>query len=74
MDEDKEGLVVMLLKEGSTGHAIRLFREETGADREKARHAIAELSRRHGLPSRRNRLLPLVLIGLAGLLGLAIAF
>ncbi len=74
MDEDKEGLVVMLLKEGSVGHAIRLYREETGADHEKAKHAVAELSRRHGVSARGNRLLALVLVGLAGLLGLAIAF
>jgi hypothetical protein len=74
MDEDKEGLVVMLLKEGSMGHAIRLYREETGADYEKAKHAVAELSRRHGVAHRSNRLLPLLLVGLAGLLGLVVAF
>lgn len=64
----------MLLNEGSMGHAIRLYSEETGADHEKAKHAVAELSRRHGISAKRNGLLPLILVGLAGLLGLAIAF
>lgn len=64
----------MLLKEGSMDHAIRLYREETGANRDEAKHAVAELSRRHGIRPRSNRLLPLLLAGLAGLLYLMIAF
>ena len=74
MDEEREGLVLMLLEQGSTRHAIQLYREETGADREHAQRAIAELARRHGIrPSRRNWL-PMVLVWLAGLAGAALVF
>lgn len=64
----------MLLKEGSTSHAIHMYREETGADLERARHAVAELSRRHGIAARPRGWMPLILIGLAGLLCAMVVF
>jgi len=74
MDEDREGLVLMLLEEGSTGHAIQMYREETGVDLEHAKHAVAELSRKHGIVSRPRGWMPLILIGPAGLVGAMVAF
>jgi hypothetical protein len=74
MDEDREGLVLMLLEEGSTGHAIEMYREETGVDLEHAKRAVAELARQHGIEGRRTRWLPLFLVGLAGLLSAMVAF
>ncbi len=74
MDEDREGLVLMLLKEGSTGHAVQMYREETGTNLEHAKCAVAELSRQHGIAAKPSGWMPLILIGLAGLLGAMVAF
>jgi hypothetical protein len=74
MDQDREGLLLLLLKEGSTRHAVELYREETGATREEASRAVEELARRHGISRRGSRLVPILLAGLAGLLGAILAF
>ena len=74
MDQDNEGLVLLLLKEGSTRHAIELYREEMGVTRQEARRAIADMARRHDVPLQRSGLIPILLAGLAGLLGTLIAF
>ena len=74
MDQDREGLVVLLLKEGSTRHAVELYREETGVTQQAARRAVEEMARRHGIPRRRYRIVPILLAGLAGLLGTFLAF
>ena len=52
MNENISGLILLLLREGSTKHAVELYREETGASREEARRFVAELAERHGLRSR----------------------
>lgn len=74
MDQNNEGLVLLLLKEGSTRHAIELYREEMGVTRQEARRAIADMARRHDVPLQRSGLVPILLAGLAGLLGTLIAF
>ena len=73
-DQDREGLIILLLQEGSTRHAIELYREETGVSWEDAVEAVGNLSRRHGIPMRRNRLVPWLVAGMAALLGSALAF
>ena len=73
-DQDREGLLVLLLQEGSADHAIELYCDETGASWEDATAAVTELSRRHGIPIRRNRLIPWLVVGMAALLGSALAF
>lgn len=73
-DQDREGLIILLLQEGSTRHAIELYREETSVSWEDAAEAVADLSRRHGIPLRRSRLVPWLVAGLAALLGSALAF
>ena len=73
-NQDHEGLIVLLLQEGSTRHAVELYREETGASWEDASEAVAELSRRHGITMRRNRLIACLVAGLATLVGSALAF
>jgi hypothetical protein len=73
-DQDREGLIILLLQEGSTRHAIELYCEETGVSWEDAVEAVANLSRRHGIPVRRNRLVPWLVAGMAALLGSALAF
>ena len=74
MDRDREGLLLLLLQEGSPRHAIELYQEETGAAPEEARVAIKQLAQQHGVRLRRSGVLPLVLAGLAGLLGTVLAF
>lgn len=74
MDQDREGLVLLLLKEGSTRHAIELYREETGVTQHEANRAVGDLARRNDISLRRNRLVPVLLAGLAGLLGTLLAF
>ena len=74
MDQDREGLVLLLLKEGSTRHAVELYREEMGVTRQEASCAVEDMAQRHGVPLRRNRLVPILLAGLACLLGTFLAF
>jgi hypothetical protein len=49
--DDIEGLVVLLLRDGSKRDAIVLIQEETGASRAEAQRQVAELARRHGISS-----------------------
>jgi hypothetical protein len=74
MDRDREGLLLLLLQEGSTHHAVELYREETGVGPEEAKSAVKQLARQHGVQPRRSEFLPLLLAGLAGLLGAVLAF
>jgi hypothetical protein len=74
MDRDREGLLLFLLQEGSTNHAVQLYREETGASQEEAKRAVDDVAAQHGIRVKRDRLLPLALIGAAGLLGALLAF
>jgi hypothetical protein len=73
-DQDREGLIILLLQEGSTRHAIELYREETGVSWEDAVEAVTNLSQRNGIPIRRNRLMPWLVAGMAALLGSALAY
>lgn len=73
-DQDREGLIILLLQEGSTRHAIELYREETGASWEDAVNAVENLSRRHGIHIRRSWMVPWLVAGMAALLGSALAF
>ena len=74
MDRDRDGLLLLLLQEGSTRHAIELYQEETGAAPEEAKRAVKQLARQHGVSVRRSGVLPFLLAGLAGLLGTVLAF
>jgi hypothetical protein len=58
----------MLLREGSTQHAIQTFQEEAEVSFPTARQSVFELARQHGIPLRHRSALPLVLLALAGLL------
>lgn len=72
MGENVEGVILLLLQEGSTRHAIRLYQEETGAQYVEARHAVFEMARARGVTVRSMPLGPigsLVLIALSGLIG-----
>jgi hypothetical protein len=73
MEDTPEGLMLMLLREGSTDHAIELYREEMGVDRREAVRVATELCRCHGIPLRRTSLLPLLAVGVATLLTLVVA-
>jgi len=73
-DQDREGLIILLLQEGSTRHAIELYREETGVSWEDAVNAVENLSRRHGIPIRRSWMVPWLVAGMAALVGSALAF
>jgi hypothetical protein len=73
MDQDHEGLVLLLLREGSKRHAVELYREETGVSQREADEAVRDLAHRHGIALRRSKLLPVLLAGLAGLLGVLLS-
>jgi hypothetical protein len=45
--EDIEGLLVLLLREGSWADAVTAYQEETGADRAEAEDAVADVARRN---------------------------
>ncbi|MCL4203833.1 MAG: hypothetical protein KJ000_15130 [Pirellulaceae bacterium] len=62
MHDDPTELILLLLREGSTEHAIELYCEETGATREQAQHHIDHLARRAGLRSVRHRWRALALL------------
>jgi Fic family protein len=62
MHDDPTELILLLLREGSTEHAIELYSEVTGASREQARRHIDELARRAGLKSVRRRWRALALL------------
>lgn len=62
MQEDIAGIIELLLREGSTGHAVELYREATGAGREEACRYVDELARRRGLRSGRRGWLALALL------------
>jgi len=74
MPENAVGVILLLLQEGSGGHAVKLYQEETGAHRIQAQQAVRDLARDHGLPTldggwrRLGSLLLLVLSGLLGVL------
>ena len=63
----------MLLREGSTRHAIKVYQEEADVSFFSARQTVVELAARHGIRVRRRSMLPLALIALAGLLGLILS-
>lgn len=65
---------MLLLQEGSADHAIQLYCDETGAGWEDAAAAIAQLSQRHGIPTRRSRGILWLVAGMTALLGFALAF
>jgi hypothetical protein len=74
VEESRVGLILMLLHEGSTRHAIKAYEEEAAVSFLTARQSVSELARRHGIPMRRRSVLPAVLLALAGLLlGLVLA-
>ena len=73
MEEHRIGLILMLLREGSTRHAVKVYQEEAGVSYAAAACAVHELARQHGLPVRRRSLVSLALIAIASLLGLALS-
>ncbi len=73
-DQDQDGLIILLLQEGSLRHAIELYHEEAGVSWEEATEAVADLARRHGIPLRRRRVVPWLVAGLAALVGSALVF
>jgi hypothetical protein len=49
--DDIEGLVVLLLRQGSKADAIKLIQDETGASRAEAQRQVTEVARRYGIAS-----------------------
>ncbi len=73
MEENRIGLILMLLREGSTRHAVKVYQEEADVTFFVAQRSVHELARQHGIIVRRRALLPLALIALASLLGLVLS-
>ena len=62
MHEEPTELILLLLREGSTEHAIELYSEVTGASREQSLRHIDQLARRAGLKSVRSHWRALALL------------
>lgn len=74
MEEKRVGLVLMLLREGSLWHAIKLYQEEVGVSFAVAKRSVRELARIHEIRCRRHGIVPFALVALAGLLGILFGF
>ncbi len=73
MEESRIGLILMLLREGSMRHAIQVYQEEADVTYWAAKQSVRDLAQKHGIAMRRRSLLPLALLALASLLGLALS-
>jgi hypothetical protein len=73
VEESRIGLILMLLREGSTRHAVMVYQEEADVSFFAAQRSVYELARQHKIDVRKRSLLPLALIALAGLLGLMLS-
>jgi hypothetical protein len=73
MDYDRDELLLLLLREGSRGEAVRLYQEETGAHADEALEAVRGLAARHGLARHRLGLLALALTLVAAIGGFVAA-
>ena len=73
MEETRIGLILMLLREGSTRHAVKVYQEEADVSYFVAQRSVFQLARQHGIEVRRHSILPYALIALASLLGLALS-
>lgn len=72
--EDIEGLLVLLLRDGSWNDAVMAYREETGADREQAEDAVAEVARRHHISTWNWSAIIAVAVAVLGALTFAVIF
>lgn len=70
VDDSRVGLILMLLREGNARQAIQAYQEEADVNREVARVRVLQLARQHHTPVRKNLILRLARLALAGLLGL----
>lgn len=75
VEDNRVGLVLMLLREGSTRQAIEVFQEEAAVNFSAARQSVLALAEEHGIPLRRRRIaMPLTLLAIAlALVGWALA-
>ena len=73
VEESRIGLILMLLREGSTRHAVKVYQEEAEVNFFTAQREVQHLAQQHGIELRRRSLLPLALIALAGLLGIVLS-
>ncbi len=72
VESQKIGLVLMLVREGSVQHAVRLYQEESGVSPSRARQAVRSLARRHGVHYRDPPFYALALVGLAAVIAFAL--
>lgn len=68
VEDNRVGLVLMLLREGNTRQAIQVFQEEAEVNLPVARQSVFALAREHGIPVRRGSMVPLALLAVAILL------
>jgi hypothetical protein len=73
VEENRIGLILLLLREGSTAHAVKAFQEEADVSYFVARRRVLELAEQHGIQLPRRSIVPLLLIALASLLGLTLS-
>ncbi len=73
VEENRIGLILMLLREGSTRHAIEVYQEEAGVSFWTAKKSVRELAQQHGITIGHHFLIPLAVIALASLLGFVLS-
>lgn len=73
MEENRIGLVLMLLREGDTSLAVSVYQEEAGVGVLAARRAVNELARQHGIRTRRRSVWALALVAFAAVVGLVLS-
>jgi len=52
MNEERDSLVLLLLREGSVEEAVRAHQEDTGLSHYDAKRAVLTMAARNGVPSR----------------------
>ena len=62
MKDEIEGLIALLLREGSRTDAVRLYQDETGASKDEAKRFVAEVARQNGIARGRSYWLLLALL------------
>jgi hypothetical protein len=65
VEDNRVGIVLMLLREGSTQQAIQVFQEEAAVNFPVARQSVFALARDHGIPLRRRSVMFLALLAIA---------
>ncbi len=74
VEENRIGLVLLLLREGSIWDAAKFYQEEVGVSLAEAKQRVRMLARAHGIRCHSNGIVPLAILAMATLLGVLCSF